>query len=134
MIEIEKQNCIDGNDARKRERYWYEMLNADLNSINPYKSEKETKEYIRSYNKNYKQSPKGKENNQMYYLQHFEHLKQKSNTYYLKNKENISITRSIQILCECGCSISKGNYSTHIKTKKHLDKLSTIQYIYDQTY
>jgi hypothetical protein len=31
MIEIEKYKCNDGNDARARERYWYEILNANMN-------------------------------------------------------------------------------------------------------
>ena len=31
MIEIEKYNCADGNEARSKERYWLEFLNAALN-------------------------------------------------------------------------------------------------------
>lgn len=36
MIEIEKYPCKDFNEARARERYWYEILNSKLNSIKPY--------------------------------------------------------------------------------------------------
>jgi hypothetical protein len=32
MIEIEKYNCNDGNEARARERYWFEELQAKLNT------------------------------------------------------------------------------------------------------
>ena len=35
MIEIEKYNCNDCNEACSRERYWYELLNANLNMICP---------------------------------------------------------------------------------------------------
>ena len=35
MFEIEKFECNDGNEARTRERYWYEILNANLNSQRP---------------------------------------------------------------------------------------------------
>jgi hypothetical protein len=35
MIEIEKYPCHDKNEARARERYWYELLNANLNMICP---------------------------------------------------------------------------------------------------
>ena len=35
MIEIEKFPCSDGNESRSRERYWYEQLNASLNTIRP---------------------------------------------------------------------------------------------------
>ncbi len=35
MIEIEKYPCNDANEARARERYWYEILNSKLNSVKP---------------------------------------------------------------------------------------------------
>ena len=36
MIEIEKYPCNDKNEASKQERYYYEKLNAKLNTICPY--------------------------------------------------------------------------------------------------
>ena len=44
MIEIEKYNCNDGNEAKARERYWYEQLGATLNSYCPIRSQEETKQ------------------------------------------------------------------------------------------
>ena len=41
MIEIEKYPCNDGNEARQRERYWYESLQSTLNTLYPNKSKKE---------------------------------------------------------------------------------------------
>ena len=35
MIEIEKYPCLDHNEATKRERYYYELLNANLNMVSP---------------------------------------------------------------------------------------------------
>lgn len=35
MLEIEKSPCSDGNEARTRERYWYEQLNANLSCFKP---------------------------------------------------------------------------------------------------
>ena len=35
MIEIEKYPCNDNNEARSRERHWYEVLNANMNSNCP---------------------------------------------------------------------------------------------------
>jgi len=49
MIEIEKVNCSDGNEARTRERYWYELLNAKLNSLCPGKQLNGIKEYNKIY-------------------------------------------------------------------------------------
>ena len=35
MIEIEKYPCNDKNEACARERYWYELLNANMNTYCP---------------------------------------------------------------------------------------------------
>ena len=53
MIEIEKYNCNDGNEARARERYWYEQLEAKLNHCYPGRSDEE-------YNLMYKEQNKEK--------------------------------------------------------------------------
>ena len=46
MIEIEKYPCNDANEASKRERYFYELLNADLNGSIPSRTKKE---YMKAY-------------------------------------------------------------------------------------
>ena len=48
MIEIEKYNCNDGNEARARERYWFEELQAKLNMTYPQRN-------MQEYNKTCKQ-------------------------------------------------------------------------------
>ena len=46
IIEIEKYNCNDKNEAYKRERYWLETLKATLNMQIPSRTKQErTKEY-----------------------------------------------------------------------------------------
>ena len=42
MIEIEKYNASDHNDALKRERYWFEELNATLNKQIPSRTQQES--------------------------------------------------------------------------------------------
>ena len=42
MIEIEKYPCNDGNEARKRERHYVELLGAQLNRVIPSRSRKES--------------------------------------------------------------------------------------------
>jgi predicted GIY-YIG superfamily endonuclease len=41
MLEIEKYPCTDANEARAKERYHYEQLQAKLNSVCPNRSSKE---------------------------------------------------------------------------------------------
>lgn len=69
MVEIEKINCIDSNDARKHERRYLELLGATLNVVLPTQTKKE---YV--------------ENNK-------EHIKKLQQDWYIKNKE-ITISRA----------------------------------------
>jgi uncharacterized protein YxeA len=41
MLEIEKFPCTDGNEARARERHYFDLLNASLNTLRPFISEDE---------------------------------------------------------------------------------------------
>jgi hypothetical protein len=43
MLEIEKYSCNDSNEARTRERYWFELLNAKINSRYPQRASIEEK-------------------------------------------------------------------------------------------
>lgn len=47
MIEVEKYKCKDQNEARARERYWMEELNATLNSHSPFRVDRQ--EVCKSY-------------------------------------------------------------------------------------
>jgi len=55
MVEVEKYPCGDVYEAASRERYWYEHLNATLNSVNPYRSKDEViqqhKDYVKANRK-----------------------------------------------------------------------------------
>ena len=62
MLEIEKFECNDANEARTRERYWYEILNADLNTKCPTENIEKRKERNKIYLKLYYQANKDKLN------------------------------------------------------------------------
>ena len=49
MIEIEKFPCNDENEARSRERYWYEKLNATMNTKCPILNVEDKKQYMKDY-------------------------------------------------------------------------------------
>ena len=53
MVEIEKYPCVDANEARTRERYWYELLHPNLNGQCPGRTRNET---IKSYTENNKEN------------------------------------------------------------------------------
>jgi len=103
FIEIEKGE-YDNKDSAFRERYWFENLNATLNSLIPSRTLQESKKAYRENNKE-----RTKKSQKDYRENHREIIKEK-----LKEK----------IICECGCDIVKRNLSRHLKTKKHIKFLA----------
>jgi len=91
------------NELNKIERYYIEEFKSSLNIDIPSRTKKEylkdTKNKRKEYCKQYQK--KNKEN-----------IKNQRKIYREKNKSNIN--------CNCGSIILKLNYSTHCKTKKHL--------------
>ena len=95
MVEIEKYNCNDSNEARARERYHYELLNTSLNTIYPKRSMKEyyetKKEQIKEYQKHYNEANKEKitEYKKQYVETNKEKIKEYKKQYVETNKEKI---------------------------------------------
>ena len=56
MVKVEDYACNDKLDATKRERYWYETLNADLNAIIPFRSKEGKKKKIKNITKQTKKN------------------------------------------------------------------------------
>lgn len=78
MIEIEKYPCSDGNEARKRERHWYEALKPSLNIVVPTRTRKEY------YNQHREEMLKAQKAN---YLEKREEKLEKCKIYREKNNE-----------------------------------------------
>ena len=53
MIEIEKYPCNDNNEARARERYWYEVLKSNMNTIKPFITKEERMDCFNQCSKKY---------------------------------------------------------------------------------
>jgi hypothetical protein len=101
MIEIEKFPCMDSNEARARERYWYEELNANLNSVKPISYKQEFIEYqkeyyeinkdkIIKYQKEYYEINKDKmnEKHKVYLQNNKDKINKMNKDYNKKNKEH----------------------------------------------
>jgi len=102
MIEVERFEAIDGNNAKKRERYWIEELKANLNYVIPTRTKKE-------YRENNKET-----------------ISEKKKKYNEKNKEKINEKAKEKVQCECGCEISRSSIAEHKKNKKHFYLMSMI--------
>ena len=100
IIEIEKfQDCNDINEASKRERYWYELLNAKLNSNCPGRN---NKEYKKEYNKEYYEDNKDKIN---------------------------AIKKTHYICDICNGNYTHNNRIKHINTEKHQTELNNLLFL-----
>ncbi len=93
MIEIEKYNAIDSNDAKKRERYWIEYYNSKLNVTTPLRTQQEyyenNKQYFKEKNKEYNEKNKEQiaEYRKEYYENNKEQLLEKNKKYMEENKQ-----------------------------------------------
>ena len=98
MVEIEKHNCNDGNEARAREEYWKCHFNAQLNTKRAYITDVEKIDYKKQFyldNKDniLKHQKTYKDNNKQKII---EQRKQ----YYYNKKNNITDSSSDD-LTEC---------------------------------
>ena len=112
MIEIEKYNCNDSNEATARERHWFEILQAKLNIQCPNQTRQEycdnNKEKILVRQKNYRDNNKEKISVQQkecyekykdnrihqakkYYEDNKEEILSRQKHYYINNTEKLSV-------------------------------------------
>lgn len=91
IIEIEKYPCNDNNEARARERYWFETLNSNLNCNNPFITNDEKQHYMKNYMKNYREQNKDEliANGKEYYKNNKDYYKEIHKQYYDDNKESL---------------------------------------------
>ena len=107
MIELEKYPCNDANEARAKEREYYEKLNSSLNSVKPYRGYAEwcfdNKERVAAYHREYYGAKKeesiayrreNKEKNAAYHREYYSNNKEKNaayhREYYSNNKEKFN--------------------------------------------
>jgi len=117
MLEIEKFSCTDGNEARARERHWFEELNADLNSSIPNGMPIEIALQRR---KEYYDSNKDKRK------EYYEANKDKQKEYREANKDKIKENREKTYICACGSIITIPHKNRHEATNKHKVFISNI--------
>lgn len=119
MIEIEKKICNDKREAELNERYWYEELNAELNTHRPRMTEQEQKEMKARDDKKYQETHKEqiRETRKIWEENNKEHLTEYKKNWYEENKD-----RTYE--CECGSIVSYSAKERHFRTQKHKDYLT----------
>jgi hypothetical protein len=114
MIEIEKYPCNDDNEARARERFWYEELQATMNTQCPILDVEDKKQYAKWYYKN--NIDKLLEDNKDYYKKNKDVIDTKHKDYYVRNKDKFNEKNN----CECGGNFTTQHKLAHFKTLKHI--------------
>jgi hypothetical protein len=115
MVQIEEFPCANGNEARARERHWYEQLQATLNTQHPNRSqqEKTRANYI-------KNAERCKEYTRNYTLLHKEAILEKNRQSYKLNRDKIlAKNKEKRYMCECGTECKFYTRMKHFKTLKH---------------
>jgi hypothetical protein len=120
MLEMEKYNCNDKNEAKIRERFWYELLQPKLNTIIPIKTDSENKEYQNIYRGLHKED--NKEYQKVYQLENKDQIKQQRKDFFQKNKNTILEL----ITCECGKNYTKCHYKRHCNSNRHQEYLKSL--------
>ena len=125
MIQIEEYPCNNVNEAKSRERYWYELLNSKLNMRRPIISDEEKKEQKKEITKiwnklDYEENKEYyKELNKKKYEENKEHYKELNKKYYEENKECMfernKIYRHKEYICFCGWIGTNGSKYNHFK-------------------
>lgn len=91
MIKIETVVCETKLDVRKRERFYYEELNADMNTIYPQRDQKEYNDLNREKIKEY--NDLNREQRKEWYEINKEALKEQQKEYYQANKVELKAKR-----------------------------------------
>ncbi len=91
MIEVEKHNCNDSNEARAREEYWRCHFNSQLNSIRAYRTEEERKQIDKERKREYREHNEYREYQKQYQKQYYEQNRVRlidNMKIYYNNKKN----------------------------------------------
>jgi hypothetical protein len=132
MIEIEKYPCNDSNEKRARERYWYENLDASLNSNKPMTTSfeiKEAKDAFYCKNKDLillrKKQFRDDNKDKIAEIKRLDYTKKREDILTQK-KIYASLKNAIKFECECGSTINPTEKRKHCKTLKHTDYLKSL--------
>jgi hypothetical protein len=121
MIQIEEYPCENGNEARARERYWFEQLQANLNLKCPNRSQEEyvelNKDKIKERQKAYNEENRDERNRKkrIFYQKNIDKIKE----HKLLNKDKIKEQQSQPYNCECGSIVRICVKLRHFRSKKH---------------
>ncbi len=137
ISQVEMLVCDDRITALKREEYWRQELNANLNMIKSFISKEDEIEQKKEYRAKNKEHII-KQKKEHYYANREEHLlrskayqdthkeqiKERKKVYHSEHKSEKSAKDKEIIMCECGDNYTRCNRARHFKSKKHIEKIA----------
>lgn len=143
MIQIEEFPCANGNEARARERYWYEQLQATLNMQKPKLTEEEIENYHSIvHQKQLELHPDLHQRKFQRSLELHTNFCQKQYQKQLELHPDIAsknYQRRLELhpdlkekkkqdrhICECGSNIRRADKSTHEKSLRHQNYIKSL--------
>jgi len=111
--------CATLEDQWIEEQRWIDKLKPTLNSNKAHRSEADKINYIKNYKPIYYKNwlSENSEYHKNYYNQN---TKNKDNTYYEQHKADLQE----RVKCVCGCESSKENLKRHMRTNKHIKRMT----------
>lgn len=116
-------------EARKRERFFIDLMKPTLNKCLPLRTRQEYWEDNKTeikFKRNIANLSRRKEHNEHslnYYYNNIEKIKQQRIEYRTRNAEKIKKDRAIIFNCGCGVSVTQGGKAKHLKSKTHAENL-----------
>ena len=92
-----------------REQTWMDKLQLECNKNRAYRTPEQIKEQVNQY-----------------YIDNIEERKASHRQHYIDNREKISARKAIKVTCECGSICRRGDIARHLKSKKHLKRISDL--------
>jgi hypothetical protein len=124
MIEIEKYPCNDVNEAKKKEREWFEIINSKLNTYSPQRRQNTLEEYKKQWAEDNRD--RIIEHKKQNYESNKEELLLKQKQYRESHKEIIRERKRKTYSCDCGKITTIDNKGQHLRTKFHMQFITGI--------
>jgi hypothetical protein len=123
MVEVEVYPCNSSVEARIREEYWRETLQAKLNQRRAYLSEEARVERDKQYQTQYYQENVQKKLTYatQYRQEHVDELKTYFKQYRQEHLDEIKAKKGQKFECGCGSSYTHNHRARHERTKTHQD-------------
>ena len=130
MVEVEVYPCNSSVEAKIREEYWRETLQATMNTYRAYLTEEKAKQYyydnadkLKAKQRQYYQNNTEKvlAYQKQYQQEHADKIKDYNTQYHAKNAEKRKIKCAEKFECGCGSICCIGDKARHQRSQKHQD-------------